>query len=240
MQAQIEVGGMRVDVVRKAIKHVHLSVHPPTGRVRIAAPERTSLDAIRVFAITKLGWIRQHQRQQLSQERETPREYLHLESHYVWGQRRLLRVIHDPGKPAVVLTHRHINLNVRPQTSAARRGEVLHAWHKNLLHEIVPGLIRRWEALLGVEVRAYFLQRMKTKWGSCNHRARHIRLNTELVKKPKRLLEYVIVHEMAHLIEPTHGERFVALLDRHYPRWREARAELNELPLSAENWTHSA
>lgn len=125
---------------------------------------------------------------------------------------------------------------MRSGSSAEKRAEVMHEWHKALLHEVVPTLIGRWEARLGVRVNRYFLQRMKTRWGGCNHLAGHIRLNTELVKKPKDLLEYIIVHEMAHLIEPTHSERFTALLDRHYPTWREARAELNELPLSAESW----
>jgi predicted metal-dependent hydrolase len=113
----------------------------------------------------------------------------------------------------------------------------LAKWHKSLLHEVVPGLIRNWEPKLGVKVRGYFLQRMKTKWGSCNHGAGHIRLNTELVKKPRDLLEYVIVHEMLHLVEPTRSEEFISLLTKHYPAWREARAELNELPLGAESWS---
>jgi len=125
---------------------------------------------------------------------------------------------------------------VRPGTSAVKRAEVVHEWHKSLLHQVVPGLIEKWEPKLNVKVAGYFLQRMKTKWGSCNHRAGHIRLNTELVKKPKDLLEYVVVHEMVHLLEPPHSERFVAILQRHYPTWREARAELNELPLASEIW----
>lgn len=236
MQTWIEVGGVRVDVVRKRIKNVHLSVHPPTGRVRIAAPERVNLDTIRVFAISKLPWIRRHQRKLLAQERESPREYLPRESHYVWGQRRLLRITEQNGKPAVSLSHRYITLLVRPGTPASRRAELLHEWHKSLLHQIVPDLIRCWEPRLGVKVRAYYVQRMRTKWGSCNHRAGHIRLNTELAKKPKRLLEYVIVHEMAHLLEPNHGDRFVAILDAHFAGWRQARAELNQLPLTAEAW----
>ena len=139
-------------------------------------------------------------------------------------------------KPAVSLDHRRITLTIRPDTSAAKRAEVVHGWHKSLLHGAMPALIQKWERRLGVQVSAYFLQRMKTKWGSCNHDARHIRLNTELVKKPKDLLEYVVVHEMLHLIEPNHSEHFVELLTQHYPTWREARAELNELPLSSEVW----
>ena len=112
----------------------------------------------------------------------------------------------------------------------------MHDCHKTLLHEFVPPVIRKWEKKLGVEVTAYFLQRMKTKWGSCNHEARHIRLNTELVKKPKDLVEYVVIHEMIHWLEPTHNDLFVGLFDEHFPSWREARAELNELPLGAEAW----
>ena len=136
----------------------------------------------------------------------------------------------------MVLDHRRILLTVRSGTDADKRAEVLHAWHRTLLHGLLPELIAKWEPKLGVKVKAYFLQRMKTRWGSCNVRAGHIRLNTELVKKPRDLLEYVLVHEMIHLLEPTHSERFVSLLGRHYPSWREARAELNELPLSAELW----
>jgi hypothetical protein len=136
----------------------------------------------------------------------------------------------------VVLDHRRITLAVRPGSGAATKAEVIHNWHKSLLHGVIPALVRKWEPKLGVKVNGYFLQRMKTKWGSCNHREGNIRLNTELVKKPKDLLEYVIVHEMAHLLEPTHSERFASMLDQNYPGWREARAELNELPLGAERW----
>ena len=142
-------------------------------------------------------------------------------------------MVESEGKPFVALDHKRITLTVRPGSDAAKRAQVLHEWHKGLLHAVVPGLLAQWQPRLGVQVSGYFLQRMKTQWGSCNTVLRNIRLNTELVKKPKDLLEYVIVHELAHLLEPTHSERFVALLDTHYPTWREARAELNELPLAA-------
>ena len=147
-----------------------------------------------------------------------------------------MSVLRREAKPFVSLDHKRITLTVRPGSSAAKRAEVIHEWHKSLLHKVVPTLIQKWEPKLKVKVTGYFLQRMKTKWGSCNHRDRHIRVNTELVKKPKDLLEYVIVHEMVHLIEPVHGDRFIAILQQHYPSWREARAELNELPLAAEVW----
>ncbi|MCP4405564.1 MAG: M48 family metallopeptidase, partial [bacterium] len=171
-----------------------------------------------------------------NQARETPRRFIERESHYLWGRRHLLTVIEHDSKPSVSVDHKRITLSVRPGSSQAKRMSVIHEWHKSLLHALIPALIDTWEPKLGVQVTAYFLQRMKTKWGSCTRQAGHIRLNTELVKKPKDLIEYVVVHEMLHLIEPTHSERFIALLTKHYPTWREARAELNELPLAAEEW----
>jgi predicted metal-dependent hydrolase len=232
----IQLGELSIQVTRKAIKNVHLSVHPPTGRVTLSAPSATRLEVARAYAISKLGWIREQQTRLRRQARETPRQFVERESHYLWGRRHLLTVIQREAKPSVSLDHKRLNITVRPGSPPAKRAEVIHEWHKSLLHAQVPPLIKKWEPKLGVKVAGYFLQRMKTKWGSCNHRAGHIRLNTELVKKPKDLLEYVIVHEMVHLLEPTHSERFLSLLEKNYPAWREARAELNELPLSAEVW----
>ena len=236
MADTIQLGEIAIRVTRKAVKHVHLSVHPPDGRVTLVAPTGTRLDAARAYAISKLGWIRKQQLELKNQARETRRQFVTRESHYLWGRRYLLTVACADAKPGVRLDHRRITVTVRPGSSAEKRAEVMHEWHKSLLHETVPGLIRKWEARLGVRVKRYFLQRMKTRWGGCNARAGHIRLNTELVKKPKDLLEYIIVHEMAHLLEPTHNERFTGLLDQHYPTWRESRSELNELPLAAELW----
>jgi predicted metal-dependent hydrolase len=236
MADTIHLGEVVIAVRRKEIKHVHLSVHPPSGRVTLVAPKGTRPEVARAYAVSKLGWIRDQQAKLREQARETPRQFVERESHYLWGRRYLLSVREEEAKPSVRLSHQNITLIVRPGSSCAKREAVMHAWHKSLLHEAAPQLIRRWEPKLGVQVAGYFLQRMKTKWGGCNHRARNIRLNTELVKKPKDLLEYVVVHEMIHLIEPTHTARFLALLSRHYPAWREARAELNELPLGAEAW----
>lgn len=229
----IELGDITISVAFKAIKNVHLTVHPPDGQVSLVAPLGTRPEVARAYAITRLSWIRQQQATLGAQARETPRQYVERESHYLWGRRHLLNVVEGEGKAFVTLDHKRITLHVRPGSDAAKRAEVLHDWHKRLLHDVVPGLIAKWQPRLGVQVSGYFLQRMKTQWGSCNHAAGNIRLNTELVKKPKDLLEYVVVHEMAHLLEPTHSERFAALLDLHYPTWREARAELNELPLAS-------
>ena len=236
MNETLQIGEIGILVTRKAIKNVHLSVHPPDGRVTLAAPSATRLDVARAYAISRLGWIRQQQEKLRAQARETPRQLIERESHVLWGRRHLLSVAYRDAKPCVSLDHRRILLTVRPGSDAVKRAKVLHEWHKGLLHDVVPPLIRKWETRLNVKVANYFLQRMKTKWGSCNHSAGNIRLNTELVKKPKDLLEYVLVHEMAHLLEPTHNERFSSILQSLYPTWREARAELNELPLGAEVW----
>lgn len=232
----IELGDLVIQVSRKNIKNVHLSVHPPHGKVTLAAPMGTRLEVARAYAISKLGWIRVQQQKLAEQAREAPRQFITRETHWLWGRRHLLTVVERDGKPSVSVDHQRIRLTVRPGSSIETRATVMHEWHKSLLHQWVPAVVAKWEAKLGVRVSGYYLQRMKTKWGSCNTQAGNIRLNTELVKKPKDLVEYVIVHEMAHLLEATHSERFVALLDQHFPGWREARAELNAMPLSAEAW----
>jgi len=236
MSETIHLGEIAIAVTRKDIKHVHLSVHPPSGRVTLVAPTGTRPEVARAYAVSKLGWIRNQQDKLRAQARQPARQYVTRESHCVWGKRRLLCVVEREQKPSVTLDHRRITLTVRPDSDRAKRQAVIHDWHKSLLHAEVPVLIRKWEPRLEVKVAAYFLQRMKTRWGGCNHRARNIRLNTELVKKPKDLLEYVVVHEMLHLIAPSHSEQFLTLMSKHYPSWREARAELNELPLSEEVW----
>lgn len=237
MTELIELGDISIAVTRKEIKNVHLSVHPPDGRVTMSAPIGTRPEVARAYAISRIGWIRQQQAKLRNQARETRRQFIERESHYLWGRRYLMTVVEQEAKPAVSVDHKRITLSVRPGSDHAKRASVIHEWHKALLHEFIPPLIARWEPRLGVHVVAYFLQRMKTKWGSCNHDAGHIRLNTELVKKPKDLVEYVVVHEMIHLMEPTHGERFIKILADHYPTWREAKSELNELPLADEVWT---
>lgn len=236
MPETIQLGEISIAVTRKDVKHVHLSVHPPAGRVTLVAPTSTRLDVARAYAASQTRWIRDQQTKLTEQAREAPREFIERESHYLWGRRHLLTVIERDAKPVVTVDHKRITLAVRPETDRAGRARVMHEWHKSLLHELVPRLIEKWQGRLGVEVGSYFLQRMKTKWGSCNHESGTIRLNTELVKKPKDLVEYVVVHEMLHLLVPTHSARFIALLDEHYPTWREAMAELNALPLAAEVW----
>ncbi len=237
MTELIQLGDIAISVTRKDVKNVHLSVHPPDGRVTLVAPTSTRLDVARAYAITRIGWIRQQRDRFAKQAREAPRQYRGRETHFLWGRRHLLKVTERDAKPNVKVDHRTLHLQVRPETSRDERARILHQWHLELLHAAVPTLIQKWERRIGVELRGYFLQKMKTKWGSCNPECKTIRLNTELVKKPRDMLEYVIVHEMLHLIEHKHTPAFFRLLDRYFPNWSAVRAELNELPLSAERWT---
>jgi hypothetical protein len=238
MVTQIAFGDITADVVRKDIQNIHLSVYPPSGRVRISAPSRMRLDTIRVFAISRLGWIKQQQQKLLEQARETPREYLDRESHYVWGKRYLLKVSEGDETPSVALQHSRMFLQVHPGTDAKKKRAIVEAWYRQQLKKAVPPLIARWEPLVGVKVERFFVQRMKTKWGSCNHRARTLRFNTELAKKPRECLEYIVVHEMTHVLEPTHNARFVALMDQCMPQWRFYRDQLNRLPVRHEDWAY--
>ena len=238
MTAQIQLGDMAVDVVRKDIKNVHLSVHPPIGRVTIAAPTRMDLDTIRVFAVTKLGWIRQQQKKMREQEREAPREFLERESHYVWGKRYLLHITEVDAPPSIKLGPRRMNLQVRPGSSRQKCLTVVEEWYRHQIREAVAPLVENWEKRLGVKVGNVYVQRMKTKWGSCNPSTRSIRLNTDLAKKPPECLEYLVVHELVHLLEPTHNSRFQALMDQYHPKWRSHRDMLNLLPVRHEDWAY--
>ncbi len=227
----LSLGELTVDVLRKDIKNLHLSVHPPTGRVRIAAPLSLELDAIRAFAVSRMGWIRKNQRKLAEQPREPARDYIDRESHFVWGERVLLKLEHRDEPPSVALFHRTLVLSVASDTTRAERHDILEKWYRDELRaKAAPG-IAYWEARLGVKARNLFIQRMKTKWGSCHPGTGNIRLNTELAKKPPECLEYVVLHELVHLLERTHTDAFYQLLDSHLPQWRDIRHLLNSLPL---------
>jgi predicted metal-dependent hydrolase len=238
MRTRIQLGDIPVDVIRKDIKNVHLSVHPPTGRVRIAAPERMSIDTVRVFAIAKVPWIRKQQHKLREQERETPREYIDRESHYVWGKRYLLKVVEADQPPTVELNHGRMILRVRPGTIKAKRRAIVEEWHREQVRKAVTPLIEKWQQLMGIRVKRFFVQRMKTKWGSCNDRGGSIRLNTDLARKPIECLEYIVVHEMVHLLERTHNERFMVLIGQFMPKWQFYRDVLNRLPVRHESWDY--
>ncbi len=232
----LRLGDVELDVVQKDIKYVHLSVYPPSGRVCVSAPQHMKLDTIRVFAISKMGWIRQERRKLRAQERETPREYLDRESHDVWGQRYLLEVVEREAAPRVALEPRALVLQVRPGADETKKAAVLAHWYRAQIRHALPALTAVWEPRLGVSVDRFFVQHMKTKWGGHAPGTRTIRLNTELAKKPRECLEYILVHEMVHLLEPSHNDRFQRLMDRFMPMWRERRVELNRAPLVHEEW----
>ena len=234
MSSTIELGSIVADVNYKEIKNIHLSVNPPQGDVRISAPLHLDMDTIRIFALSKLSWIRRQQQKFKDQERETPREYIDRESHYVWGKRYLM-LINEENRPArVELNHNKLLVNVRPYSSMDKREEVLEKWYRAQLRIKAREMIEIWEKRLGVETDRVIIQKMKTKWGSCSQDSGIIRLNLELVKKPVQYLEYVIVHELLHIIEPTHNSRFVALMDTYMPKWRHYKEELNRLPIQQE------
>ncbi len=238
MRDTLDLGELQATLTRKAIKHVHLSVMPPTGLVRVAAPEHVPLETIRLFVISKLAWIRTQQRKLRAQERETPRQYSGKESHHVWGQRRLLVLSHADAAPAVRLSPRKLHLQVREGTDAAGREAVLQAWYRQQVHLALPPLLARWERVLNVKAGPVRVQRMKTKWGSCTPTTGAIRLNTDLAKKPPECLEYILVHELVHLLEPSHNARFVRLMDHHLPHWQQLRQRLNRLPVRHEDWLY--
>ena len=238
MTTRLDLGGISVDVVFKDIKNVHLSVYPPTGRVRISAPTRMKLDTVRVFAIAKLDWIKEHQQKLRKQERETPREYLDRESHYLWGKRYLLKISESDEAPLVEVKGKHIVLRVRPGADEQRRQELMEAWYREQIREAVPAMIAKWERRMGVKVARFFVQRMKTKWGSCNPANRSIRLNTDLAKKPLECVEYVVVHEMAHLLARHHDDRFRGVMDECLPNWRQLQQMLNSAPLAHSDWAY--
>ena len=238
MQKRLMLGDIPADVVFKDIKNVHLSVYPPNGRVRISAPTRMKLDTVRVFAISKLPWIKQQRKKLQDQERETPREYVDRESHYVWGTRYLLQVVETDERANVELKHRRMVLSVRPGATETTRHETVARWYRQLLREEAAHVIAKWERVLRVRVKAIHVRQMKTKWGSCNAVARTVRLNTELAKKPKECLEYIVVHEMVHMLEPSHNARFVALMDQYMPKWQFYRQRLNRLPVAHTDWIY--
>lgn len=235
---QIELGDIKIEVEQKDIKNIHLSVYPPNGVVRIAAPNRMDLDTIRVFALNKLKWIKQQQKTFKNQERETPREYLTKESHYFLGKRYLLNVIEHNYPPKVVLKHNTIELLIRPKTSEAKRQEIIDEWYRSELKRITPKLIEKWEAVIGVKSNEFGIKKMRTKWGTCNIKAKRIWLNLELAKKPLECIEFIIVHELVHLLERTHNEIFVSYMNEFMPKWRFYREELNKLPFRHIDWKY--
>ena len=236
---QIEVGDLRVEVVRKDIKNLHLGVHPPNGRVRVAVPLRLGDDAVRLAVISRLKWIRRQQARFAEQERQSRREMVTGESHYFRGRRYRLDVIEHDGPPSVHLrNNRTMELRVRPEMGPVKREAVLHEWYRQRLREQVPQLLAEWEPKVGVSVARVGIKKMKTLWGSCNAEARRVWLNLELAKKPVVCVEYILVHEMVHILQRHHDDRFRELMDGLMPSWKTFREELNRTPLAHEDWAY--
>jgi predicted metal-dependent hydrolase len=236
---QITVNGLVVDVVRKNIKNLHLGVYPPAGRVRVAAPLQVNDESVRLFTISRLAWIKRQQAKFENQERQSAREFVSGESHYYQGNRYLLNVMYQKGSPAVIIrNNKTMDLYVRPGSDTSERERILNTWYRKQLKEEIAPLIAKWEAIIGVKVAEWGVKQMKTKWGTCNSNAQRIWLNLELIKKPVHCLEYIIVHEMIHLLERHHNERFIAYMNSFMPLWQYYREELNRAPLGHESWDY--
>jgi predicted metal-dependent hydrolase len=231
------VGSIDIEIVRKNIKNIHLAVYPPHGHVRLASPMNIKEETIRLFAASKLGWIRRQQRKYAGYERQSPRQYVSRETHYFLGRPFLLRIVETEVAQKVLLSgHRHIEMHIRKNTTEEKCAELMNEWYRTELKKIVPDLIRKWELRIGVNAQAWGVKLMKTKWGTCNTEGKRIWLNLELAKKPVNCLEYIICHELVHLLERKHNDVFMAYMDRFMPKWRIYRNELNSLPVQHEEW----
>ena len=235
----LQVGSIEALVVRKPIKNLHLAILPPVGKVRVSAPLAMKDDAIRTLLATRIGWIKKQQEKFRTQERQTPREYVSGESHYYWGKRYRLEVAYDEKSPSVNLRGKEkIVLSVRPNSDRNKREQIMMDWYRRELRSVANGLIEQWQKTISVPLNEWGIKRMKTRWGTCNQKAGRIWLNLELAKKPEHCLEFIIVHEMTHLLERSHNDRFKAHLDRFMPRWRQHKEELNQSVLSYERWDY--
>lgn len=235
--AKLKLSEITVDVEYKDIKNIYLSVYPPNGRVRVTAPRRFELETLRLFVISRVPWIRRQRAKLAEQKREARRDYLTRESHFYLGKRYLLRVKEAP-RPNVVLGHKTITLHTRPHSSQKHREAALNDFYRERLKSLVPPMIEKWEQRLGVELAGYGVKKMKTKWGSCNREAKRIWLNLELAKKSLQCIEYVVVHEMVHLLQDKHGDPFASKMDEVLPTWRAHKRELNQAPLSHQEWKY--
>lgn len=237
--AEIRVSGLKVQIFRKDIKNLHLGVYPPNGRVRVAAPLRFSDDAVRLAVIGKLGWIKRQQAKFKGQARQSDREMVSGESHYFLGRRYRLRVVECAGPNRVFVRGLStLELQVRSGLTTMKRDQVLSRWYREQLRELVPPLLTKWGKVLKIHDVDFGIKKMKTKWGACSTEAKRIWLNLELAKKPRQCLEYIVVHELMHLMERHHNDRFISALDRHLPRWRHHRKLLNEAPLAHADWRY--
>ena len=230
---KITIGNIDIDLIRKNIKNIHLSVYPPEGRVRLAVPERMNDEAVRLFAVSKLAWITKQRKKFSEQDRQTVREFVSGESHYYFGTRYLLNVIETTGKQHIELrSNKYIDLYVRPESTVEKREKIMSDWYRQSLKKVIPDYIKKWEEIMGVTVNDWGVKLMKTKWGTCNVKDKRIWINLELAKKNPRCLEYIIVHEMVHLLERHHNKKYKAYMDKFLPNWKSIKNELNSFQKS--------
>ncbi len=235
----ITIGAFEIEVVRKQIKNMHLAVYPPTGRIRLAAPIKTDADVIRLFAVSKYSWIKRHVKNFKSQPRESAREYLSGESHYYKGKRYQLKVVETKGKQHVRIKGiKQIEIHARPNSTEEQKAKLLKEWYRGQLRQQLPELIEKWENLIGVRCRSWGIKQMKTKWGTCTVARKKIWINLELAKKPTICLEYIICHELVHLLERKHSDRFIKYMNEFMPKWRMNRELLNRLPVAHTDWEY--
>ncbi len=237
--AYLTVRGIDIDVVYKDIKNLHIGVYPPLGRVRVAAPLALDDDRVRLAVIQRLPWIKKRRDELRSADRQSEREMVTGESHYVWGVRERLKVVERPGRAHIESDGERLLLYAPADTGTEARRQILERWYREQLRERIPGVVACWEQAIGRQVPRWSIRKMKTKWGSCNRESGHIWFNVELAKKHPDCLEYIAVHEMTHLLERNHGQRFTKLMDRHLPDWRSRREQLNGAPLADEDWSTS-
>ncbi len=232
------LGEISVDVVLKDIKNVHLSVYPPNGKVKIAAPKRMKIDTIRVYAISKLDWIRKQQKKFKTQQREAKREFLTKESHYYLGKRYLLKIHEHNAPPKIELKTNTIEMYLRPNSTEDKRNKLMEEWYRVKLLDLALSMLKKWERKMKLSPEELVVRKMKTKWGTCNPKLKRICLNLELAKKPHHCIEYILVHEMVHLLERNHNDKFTTYMNHYLPEWRELRRELNKLPVGHREWEY--
>lgn len=237
-QTSLEIGDISVDVTFKKIKNLNLRVYPPFGVVRISAPRRMSINTIRDFVVSRQDWIRKKQHIVRSLPKALPKRYVENETHFVWGESCSLKIVEEAAAPQVNKEGNVLLLQIRPNTDQERRQSIIEAWYRHQMKSLLPAMIKEWEAVMDVHVDRFFVRKMKTRWGSCSYTKGTIRLNSELAKKPVECLEYVLVHELVHFLEPSHNARFKGLMDHFMPNWRDHQETLNHFPMEHREGTH--
>ncbi|OFX75327.1 MAG: metal-dependent hydrolase [Bacteroidetes bacterium GWE2_29_8] len=239
--SKIDIGNIAVEVTKKDIKNIHLTVYPPNGIVRLSAPKQINDETIRLYIISKIPWIRKQQRKYKKQDRQSQREYKQRESHYFLGKRYLIRIFEHNATPQIIIKNKtYIDLCIRPGTTVEQRHIIMNEWYRKKLKEMIPELINKWQKIIGVEVNDWGVKLMKTKWGTCNIQSKRIWINLELAKKPLYCIEYIIVHELIHLKERLHNENYFAYINKFMPQWKLYQEELNNLPISHTEWENKA